>query len=137
MDLKNQIDPHITKYIRRLGFLVKPSEIQLTRMWVNVMGPGCSHSMHLHPLSVISGTLYVEVPKGAPAIRFEDPRSSLFMARPPTKVSSAQTSALHHSHLPKAGEVVLFESWLRHEVHVNTAKSPRVSVSFNYDWVSG
>jgi uncharacterized protein (TIGR02466 family) len=33
-----------------------------------------------------------------------------------------------------AGKVVLFESWLRHEVPPNPRDAERVSVSFNYHW---
>jgi len=28
----------------------------------------------------------------------------------------------------------LWESWLRHEVPANAAKTPRISISFNYGW---
>jgi len=33
-----------------------------------------------------------------------------------------------------AGRLVLFESWLRHEVPPNPVNDERVSVSFNYSW---
>ena len=33
-----------------------------------------------------------------------------------------------------AGNVILFESWLRHEVPVNQTDDQRISVSFNYAW---
>lgn len=32
----------------------------------------------------------------------------------------------------RAGTVLKWESWLRHEVPVNAAKSERISISFNY-----
>ena len=35
---------------------------------------------------------------------------------------------------PTPGTVLLWESWLRHEVPVNRAASERISVSFNYAW---
>jgi len=35
---------------------------------------------------------------------------------------------------PKVGEVLLWESWLRHEVPMNMAEQERISVSFNYGW---
>ena len=35
---------------------------------------------------------------------------------------------------PAPGTVLMWESWLRHEVPANRAKAPRVSVSFNYGW---
>jgi uncharacterized protein (TIGR02466 family) len=34
--------------------------------------------------------------------------------------------------LPAFGEVLLWESWLGHEVPVNMAKEKRISVSFDY-----
>ena len=33
---------------------------------------------------------------------------------------------------PRAGTVLMWESWLRHEVPANGAKRPRISISFNY-----
>jgi uncharacterized protein (TIGR02466 family) len=33
-----------------------------------------------------------------------------------------------------AGNVILFESWLRHEVSANPVAEDRVSISFNYNW---
>ena len=35
---------------------------------------------------------------------------------------------------PAAGEVLLWESWLRHEVPLHMAEEDRISVSFNYGW---
>ena len=35
---------------------------------------------------------------------------------------------------PRAATLLLWESFLRHEVTPNTAKKARVSVSFNYGW---
>lgn len=129
-NLKDKIDQHTKKYLATLAFDVPFKEIVLTKMWVNVMGEGCTHGFHLHPLSVISGTYYVQVPKGASAIKFEDPRASQFMGRPSVKKSPPYLSVT-----PKAGELILFESWLKHEVPPHPSKIERVSVSFNYDWI--
>ena len=35
----------------------------------------------------------------------------------------------------RAGNLILFESWLRHGVASNTASGERISISFNYNWV--
>lgn len=128
--LKAKIDRHVQAYVKSLAFDVPGKEIQLSKMWVNVMGEGCTHAFHLHPLSVISGTYYVQVPKGGSAIKFEDPRVAHFMGRPSVKKSSPYLSIA-----PKAGDVILFESWLKHEVPPHSAQLERVSVSFNYDWL--
>lgn len=136
-ELRKKIDPVVHSYLKTLRLQVPKKEIQMTRMWLNIMGQGCSHPMHLHPLSVLSGTFYLQTPAKAAAIRFEDPRLNSFMARPLAKpLQSAQSSGFHYAHQPKAGEVVLFESWLRHEVPPHSAKTERISVSFNYDWIN-
>jgi uncharacterized protein (TIGR02466 family) len=75
---------------------------------------------------VISGTYYLAVPKGTSPLRVEDPRAALFMAAPPRKIQ--------HDLNPKAGEIILFESWLKHEVPPHHSNEDRISVSFNYDW---
>ncbi len=95
-------------------------ELSLTDCWVNVMPPGVSHSLHLHPLSTLSGTYYVRTPRGAPGLKFEDPRLSRFMAAPPKRADAAERPWVV---LPaRAGELLLFESWLRHEVVANSGR---------------
>ena len=40
----------------------------------------------------------------------------------------------HITYPARAGHVLLFESWLRHEVAANRTTAERISVSFNYNW---
>ena len=73
----------------------------------------------------MSGTVYVAVPPGSGALKLEDPRLPMLMAAP----GRADTFVYAE---PAVGTIFLWESWLRHEVMPNAAKSDRVSVSFNY-----
>jgi uncharacterized protein (TIGR02466 family) len=92
------------------------------------------HSLHLHPLSTVSGTYYVQVPAGGSGIKFEDPRLDRFMAAPPRRSACKTRNRQWVTLAASAGQVVLFESWLRHEVTANTRRQERVSVSFNFNW---
>jgi len=103
---------------------------KLDSLWVNLLKGGGHHSAHIHPHSIISGTFYVEVPPGAGAIRFEDPRLGLMMAAPQRR-PDAEGSRGFVSVAPTAGQLLLWESWLRHEVLPGTAKAERLSISFN------
>jgi uncharacterized protein (TIGR02466 family) len=94
-------------------------------LWVNVLPQGGSHTSHIHTNAVLSGTYYVTAPEGASPIVFEDPRHAMMMAAPPRKTS------VYESRVPEAGTLMLWESWLRHEVPMNRAKEDRISVSFN------
>jgi uncharacterized protein (TIGR02466 family) len=54
------------------------------------------------------------------------------MAAPPRKEEARPENHAHVVYPARAGHVILFESWLRHEVAPNAAAGERVSVSFNY-----
>ena len=132
-ELERRIDRHVKAFARRLDFDLGGGRLRMTDCWVNVMGRGAVHGLHLHPLSVLSGTCYLRVPAGAPGLRLEDPRLDRFMGAPPRGARSRP-----HLELPvRTGALVLFESWLRHEVPPNPSRDERVSVSFNYDWSRG
>ena len=98
---------------------------KLDSLWVNLLKAGGQHSGHIHPHSTISGTLYVEAPAGSGAIRFEDPRLPLMMAAPPREDSFVTVA-------PRAGLLLLWESWLRHEVLAGKGRGERLSISFNF-----
>ncbi|MBS0518029.1 MAG: hypothetical protein JSR90_05015 [Proteobacteria bacterium] len=133
--LRRGIDPHVQRFARALHYDLAGRELVMTDCWLNVMPAGVVHSLHLHPSSFISGTYYVAVPKGAGAIKFEDPRLSSLMAAPPRRADAPQAVRAFVELPAQAGDVVLFESWLRHEVPPARYKGDRVSISFNYAWV--
>jgi uncharacterized protein (TIGR02466 family) len=81
---------------------------------------------------VLSGTYYVDVPTSASALKLEDPRLPLMMAAPARSEDAPEAERTFVYVTPKAGEVLMWESFIRHEVPLNAAKRARVSVSFNY-----
>ena len=105
---------------------------KLDSLWVNLLKSGGHHSGHIHPHSVISGTFYVEVPAGSGAIRFEDPRLPLMMAAPTRREDAPDELKSFVSIKPRPGLLLMWESWLRHEVMPGAAKDDRLSVSFNF-----
>lgn len=129
-----ELDRHVARFARELAFDLRDRALTMTDCWVNIMGRGAVHGLHLHPLATISGTYYVAVPRGAPGLKFEDPRLERFMAAPP-RVSRARRANQPWVGLSAhARELILFESWLRHEVPPCQVSAERVSVSFNYSW---
>ncbi len=130
--LENRLARHVRRFADALEFDLTGRRLTMTDCWINIMGHQTVHSLHLHPLSTISGTYYLQIPRGAPGIKFEDPRLDRFMAAPPRRADAATSSWVTIAAQP--GSVVLFESWLRHEVVPNPSERERVSVSFNYSW---
>lgn len=134
LNLETRINSHISKFTKSLNYNVKKNSLKLNSIWVNIMPEGALHTAHLHPQSVISGTYYVDIPTGASALKFEDPRLGFFMNSPSVSLNAKKANRRFFSLQPKAGDLVLFESWLKHEVPLNRSKKPRISVSFNYGW---
>ena len=133
-DLVKVLDEHVESFVKDLDFDLGDKKIKLDSLWINILPSGGVHSSHLHPYSVISGTTYVTMPEGASAIKFEDPRMAMLMAAPPRKKEARNEMRNFIYVIPKVGEVLLWESYLRHEVPLNMAEEDRISVSFNYGW---
>lgn len=134
-DLEKIINTHVKEFVKDLEWDLMGRKLCMSNCWVNIMPQGTHHSLHLHPLSVISGTYYVQTPPNTSSIKFEDPRLGLFMGTPPRKTDCSRANKPFVELKPKAGDVVLFESWLRHEVPANPSPQERISISFNYDWI--
>jgi uncharacterized protein (TIGR02466 family) len=132
--LEKQLDAHVRRYARVLDFDLRGRKLTMTDCWVNLMSRGVAHGLHLHPQSVISGTYYVRVPDGSAALKFEDPRLDRFMAAPPRHARHGVGRQTWVSSPAAEGKLVMFESWLRHEVPAQPVNALRVSVSFNYGW---
>ena len=131
MDLKKLLDRHAAKFAAELAFDL-PRKPKLDSLWVNLLRAGGHHSAHIHPHSILSGTLYVEAPKGSGPIRFEDPRLPLMMAAPVRRDDAPDQLRSFVSVDPRPGLLLMWESWLRHEVLAGSAKADRLTISFNY-----
>ena len=130
--LERLLDKHAAAFAKALHWDIRGGKPVCDSMWVNVMPEGGSHTSHIHTNAVVSGTYYVSVPHGAGPIVYEDPRLAMLMAAPPKKLTAPREMKTHISETPKPGSVLLWESWLRHEVPLNKAEGERISVSFNY-----
>ena len=131
--LEKVLDSHLKAFARTLEYdLARTGKLALDSIWLNVMEEGSVHTGHIHPHSVISGTYYVRVPQGASAIRFEDPRLPLMMAAPARRQNAARTNRTFVTVEPRERTLLLWESFLRHEVPQNSARGKRISISFNY-----
>ncbi|HEX6409598.1 MAG TPA: TIGR02466 family protein [Sphingomicrobium sp.] len=130
-DLTKLLTKHAAMFAKECAFEL-PRRPRLDSIWVNLLrGPG-HHSGHIHPHSIISGTLYVEVPKGSGAIRFEDPRLPMMMAAPTRYPDAPDELRPFVTVAPRPGLLLLWESWLRHEVLPGTGRGERLSISFNF-----
>jgi uncharacterized protein (TIGR02466 family) len=132
--LEKRIDAHVRSFARTLEFDLAVRKLVMTDCWVNVMTHQVVHGLHLHPLASISGSYYVCTPRGCSGLKFEDPRLDRYMAAPPRRAGARRDNQAWVTIPAEQGNLVLFESWLRHEVAPNLTEAERISVSFNYSW---
>jgi uncharacterized protein (TIGR02466 family) len=130
-DLAKLLNRHALKFADECGFDLdrKP---RLDSLWANLLKSGGHHSGHMHPNSIISGTLYVEVPAVSGSIRFEDPRLPLMMSAPQRQKDAPEELQSFATVEPRPGLLLIWESWLRHEVLPGAGRGERLSISFNF-----
>ena len=133
-DLEKGLDKHVAAFCKDQHFDLQGRKLKCDSLWINILPEGGSHASHIHPHSVISGTTYVAMPKGTSALKLEDPRLPMMMTAPLRDKKAPQELRSFIYLTPAVGEVLLWESWLRHEVPMNMSEEERVSVSFNYGW---
>ncbi len=133
-DLQKALDKHVAVFVEDLGFDLQGKKLKCDSFWINILPEGGTHASHIHPHSVISGTTYVAMPKGAGALKLEDPRLPMMMHAPLRRKNAGQEVQPFVYIKPEVGDVLLWESWLRHEVPMNMDEEERISVSFNYGW---
>ena len=133
-DQVKSLDAHVAAFAQDLELNLDGRELKLEDLWINILPEGGTHASHIHPHSVISGTTYVSMPDGASALKLEDPRHAMMMAHPPRTKDCRRELRTFVYEAPNVGDVLLWESFIRHEVPMNMSEDERISVSFNYAW---
>jgi uncharacterized protein (TIGR02466 family) len=131
-DLVRLLARHVAAFADAAAMDLAGRRLRLDSLWVNVLKPGGAHSGHIHPHSVVSGTVYVSVPPGAGRLKLEDPRLPMLMAAPPRREDAPEELRTFVYAEPRPGSLFLWESWLRHEVVPGAGRGERISISFNY-----
>ncbi|MGH7025270.1 MAG: TIGR02466 family protein, partial [Caulobacteraceae bacterium] len=67
-ELKRRLDRHAAAAAKGFDLDLRGGRLALDSLWVSVLGPGATHSGHIHPHAALSGTVYVSVPPGAGAL---------------------------------------------------------------------
>jgi uncharacterized protein (TIGR02466 family) len=134
-DLVDMLDREAEKFAAALHWDIGAACLKLDSLWINILGEGGHHSGHIHPNSVLSGTIYVAMPDGAGGLKLEDPRLVMMMAAPQLTKDAPETMKRFFYLQPRPGDIVIWESWLRHEVMTSQNEEARITVSFNYTLV--
>ena len=102
--------------------------------WKNINGPGNFNVRHNHPRSDLSGVLWIKTPKNSGNIVFTSPHffnryQEIDSYTDEFKYNS--NSYISYYFIPKEGHILIFPSFLEHEVEINKSDEDRISYSFN------
>jgi uncharacterized protein (TIGR02466 family) len=111
---------------------LEPS-VGLGNMWANINPPRAWNRKHNHANAFFSGVYYVKVPAKAGKLELHDPRPGPQLLRPRQKTENLDREYWRSvSFDPQEGRIIIFPSWLEHEVKSNESNDIRISISFNF-----
>ena len=107
--------------------------------WMNCSPVGSHNSAHMHPGAEISGVFYISVPPESGRIVFRDPRPQSEMSQLSSKEGKIFKALAPRFPLsPAPGDVLLFPSWLMHQVEPGYGQEGlRISMAFNINGLKG
>ncbi len=122
----------VFKLTRKVSSRVDPESLDLKLFaWMNANPQGGYNAPHTHPGAHWSGVYYVSQPgieEGSSGmIEFLAPRSEL----PHWGILQAGAFRGKQTIRPKAGELIVFPSYLVHWVHPNQSSEERITIAFN------
>ena len=129
--LKQFCEQQIKIYVEQVISPKEELDFYITQSWLNITKPGESHHTHFHSNSIISGVFYVST-EDNDNIMMTDLNLKLkqFFHFPPKEYNIWNSSTWNF--LAKNNELILFPSWLTHQVNSNEkGTTDRISISFN------
>ena len=106
------------------------SGVTITGCWANINPPEARHRAHTHPNNYLSGVYYVKAPIGGNHITITDPRVQRTVMQPRFKKDSVLNASVINLEVAD-GVMILFPSWLQHDVRRNASQEERVTIAFN------
>ncbi|WP_193367248.1 TIGR02466 family protein [Pelagibius marinus] len=104
--------------------------LTITGCWANVNPPEARHRAHTHPNNFLSGVYYVRAPQGGNHISFTDPRVQCAVMQPRYRKDNVLNASVINLEVAD-GVMILFPSWLQHDVRRNASNEERVTIAFN------
>jgi uncharacterized protein (TIGR02466 family) len=117
------------EFLTSIGYDPVAIQGRVPQIFTSQMNEKDSHGRHSHAGAILSGVFYLNVPHGSSPIMFYDPRPHRDTICLPIKADSEFNRSCITFH-PMVGDLVIWESWLHHEVIPNNCKD-RVTLVFN------
>lgn len=105
------------------------NSLDFDNAWVNINKKHDYNVKHSHPGVAFSGCIYLKAPEDSGSIVFDRPDTKLLFPIPKDVYNPVLFN--NTSYKPRAGLVVIFPSWIEHEVTMSNSDEDRISIAFN------
>lgn len=126
--LRELLQASLDNYFKTVFDTSNKVSLKVTQSWLTLSRKGESHHSHVHPNSVVSGVMYINVAQEDGINFYRDQDSTWFEL---LRNQDTYHNAYRYFIPVKAGDILLFPSNLHHGVREVTEDVERVSLSFN------
>lgn len=103
----------------------------ISQMWGNIMSKGGYQHRHSHSNSFISGVVYIKLPEGSSTTRFHRREvGDHFHFSNSGKITEYNNQSIELGGIVE-GDILLFPSYLIHDVPTNNSIENRITIAFN------
>lgn len=99
-------------------------------MWININGNADFNKPHVHPLSMLSGVIYIKTPHDCGDLIFCNPNRDVVYYEPYFKNFKLHTYQTY-PYAAKENLLYIFPSWQEHYAAPNRSSEDRISIAFN------
>lgn len=128
-ELSERLTKSIRAYVGYFQFKQKP---KMTNLWLSINNTKDYNVLHDHPQSKISGVFYTNAPPDSGDLIFSNPVETEHFFNNEELNEFNLYNCGKYAVKPKDGMIVIFPSFLKHEVGPNLTKNRRISFSFNF-----
>ena len=127
-DLSEKIQTAIRPYT---GYFTFKNSLKLCNIWLNVNDIKDSNVLHDSPFCKLSGVFYSNAPKNCGDLIFSNPAEIQHFINSSEVNKYNSYNCSKYKITPEDNMLVIFPSFLKREVAINTSSSKRISFSFS------
>ena len=104
---------------------------KISNYWININNHGDCNKAHIHGGSILSGCVYIKTPDNCGNFRIINHPLNQHFNLIYTNTSNEYTYG-DLTYIPQKGKVIIFPSYLLHEVEPSKSDDNRISIAFNF-----
>ena len=117
------------------GWKYIPEKVGITEIWAIINKKNTFNQSHNHPNSYLSAAYYVKAPTNCGDIHFYDSNEVKKFYKPPTD-NLTELSTTGFAIKPEEGNLLVFPSYMYHDVGSSLSDEDRIVISFNVDIIT-